>query len=56
MSDCAAVAFTGGATACFFLAGTPAQASADAGAESDSSDADGRGVGTAVLAEPDHVS
>ena len=37
----AAVAFTGGATACFFLAGTPAQASADAGAESDSSDAAG---------------
>lgn len=35
----AAVAFTGGATACFFLAGTPAQASADAGAESDSSGA-----------------
>lgn len=37
----AAVALTGGATACFFLAGAPAQASADAGAESDSSDAAG---------------
>lgn len=40
----AAVAFTGGATACFFLAGTPAQASADAGAESDSSGAAGPSV------------
>ncbi len=37
----AAVAFTGGATACFLLAGTPAQASAETGAESHSSDAAG---------------
>ncbi|OAN32474.1 family 16 glycosylhydrolase [Mycolicibacterium iranicum] len=37
----AAVAFTGGATACFLLAGTPAPASAETGAGSDSSDAAG---------------
>lgn len=37
----AAVAFTGGATACFFIAGAPAQAAADTAAESDSSGAAG---------------
>ncbi|MFB1295800.1 family 16 glycosylhydrolase [Mycobacterium sp. pW049] len=37
----AAAAFTGGATACFFLAGAPAQASADAGTGSESGDAAG---------------
>ncbi|MDA2891862.1 family 16 glycosylhydrolase [Mycolicibacterium sp. BiH015] len=49
----AAVAFTGGATACFFLAGTPAQASAETGADSDSSDAAGPSAnGEADASEP----
>lgn len=37
----AAVAFTGGATACFFIAGAPAQAVADADTESDSTATEG---------------